>query len=76
LIVSQHGQSSCPPHWTCPRSPRGSPRAPQAPWVPGGSIPTCALPHATTLRSEPDSSQAARLSRAAQSQGGGHISGR
>jgi hypothetical protein len=75
LIVSQHGQSSCPPHQTCPRSPRGPPQAHWAPQAPGESTPVGALPHSVTLQSEPDSPRAAHLSRAARSQGGGRSSG-
>jgi hypothetical protein len=55
LIVSQHGQSSCPPHRTCPRTPRAL----------GGSATAGASPRAINLRPEPDSPLAARLSRAA-----------
>jgi hypothetical protein len=67
VIVSQHGQSSCPPFWTCPRSPR----APQAPRAPRESTTAGALPRARSLRYESDSPHAALQSRAAL--GGGQL---
>jgi hypothetical protein len=61
VIVSQHGQSSCPPFWACPRSPR----------APRESTTAGALPRARSLQYESDSPHAALQSRAAL--GGGQL---
>jgi hypothetical protein len=71
-IVSQYGQSSHRPHRTCPQSPRGPPRAPQAL---GESTPVGAPPRAASLQPEPDLPLAAHLSRAARTRGGRCSSG-
>jgi hypothetical protein len=71
LIVSQYGHSSRRPHRTCPRSPRGPPRAPLAPRALGELTPEGALPGAASLQPEPDSPLATHLSRVAWSRGGG-----
>jgi hypothetical protein len=49
-----------------PQPTRGPPQAPRAPQAPEESAPVGARPRPATLQSEPDSPQAARLSRAAQ----------
>jgi hypothetical protein len=72
LIVSQYGQSIRRPHRTCPRPPRGPPQAPWA--LEESTLEDDPLDAASPLP-EHDSPLSARLSRAAQSQGGGCNSG-